>query len=72
MDEKKQQLGVGEVDSGPAGHVPDVGLVEVGLRENFQHCFFQPGVHFAYTTALEGFNYNGQWRVDLTLLSLGE
>jgi peptide/nickel transport system substrate-binding protein len=33
---------------------------------------FQPGVHFAYTTALEGFNYNGQWRVDLTLLSLSE
>lgn len=30
---------------------------------------FQPGVHFAYNANLQGFNYNGQWRVDLTLLS---
>ncbi len=30
---------------------------------------FQPGVHFAYQSDLQGFNYNGQWRVDLTLLS---
>ena len=33
---------------------------------------FQPGVHFAYTSRLEGFNYNGQWRVDLTLLRFAE
>ncbi|MBN1285321.1 MAG: ABC transporter substrate-binding protein [Anaerolineae bacterium] len=33
---------------------------------------FQPGVHFAYRTELQGFHYNGQWRVDLTLLSLAE
>lgn len=33
---------------------------------------FQPGVHFAYRTELAGFNYNGQWRVDLTLLSFAE
>ncbi|GAB4439610.1 MAG: ABC transporter substrate-binding protein [Anaerolineae bacterium] len=31
---------------------------------------FQPGVHFAYRANLTGFNYNGQWRVDLTLLGL--
>jgi len=30
---------------------------------------FQPGVHFAYTSALKGFAYNGQWRVDLAALS---
>ncbi|MBN2471295.1 MAG: ABC transporter substrate-binding protein [Anaerolineae bacterium] len=30
---------------------------------------FQPGVHFAYDAALQGFVYNGQWRVDLSLLS---
>ena len=30
---------------------------------------FQPGVHFAYDANLQGFNYNGQWRVDLSLLS---
>ncbi len=29
---------------------------------------FQPGVHFAFRSDLQGFNYNGQWRVDLTLL----
>ncbi len=29
---------------------------------------FQPGVHFAYRAELQGFSYNGQWRVDLTLL----
>ena len=30
---------------------------------------FQPGVHFAYRSDLQGFAYNGQWRVDLTQLS---
>jgi peptide/nickel transport system substrate-binding protein len=30
---------------------------------------FQPGVHFAYDATLQGFTYNGQWRVDLALLS---
>jgi peptide/nickel transport system substrate-binding protein len=30
---------------------------------------FQPGVHFAYNANLNGFTYNGQWRVDLTKLS---
>ena len=30
---------------------------------------FQPGVHFAYRSDLQGFAYNGQWRVDLTALS---
>jgi peptide/nickel transport system substrate-binding protein len=30
---------------------------------------FQPGVHFAYDATLQGFQYNGQWRVDLSLLS---
>ncbi len=30
---------------------------------------FQPGVHFAFDAALQGFVYNGQWRVDLSLLS---
>ncbi len=30
---------------------------------------FQPGVHFAFDANLLGFNYNGQWRVDLALLS---
>ncbi|MBN1121816.1 MAG: ABC transporter substrate-binding protein [Anaerolineae bacterium] len=30
---------------------------------------FQPGVHFAYKADLQGFAYNGQWRVDLTKLS---
>ncbi|MEP0762500.1 MAG: ABC transporter substrate-binding protein [Chloroflexota bacterium] len=29
---------------------------------------FQPGVHFAFRSDLQGFSYNGQWRVDLTLL----
>lgn len=29
---------------------------------------FQPGVHFAYRSDLQGFAYNGQWRVDLALL----
>ncbi len=29
---------------------------------------FQPGVHFAFNADLQGFNYNGQWRVDLSLL----
>lgn len=29
---------------------------------------FQPGLHFAYNANLKGINYNGQWRVDLTLL----
>ncbi|MEB2288056.1 MAG: ABC transporter substrate-binding protein [Anaerolineae bacterium] len=29
---------------------------------------FQPGVHFAFRSDLQGFNYNSQWRVDLTLL----
>jgi peptide/nickel transport system substrate-binding protein len=29
---------------------------------------FQPGVHFAYDANLQGFNYHGQWRADLTLL----
>jgi peptide/nickel transport system substrate-binding protein len=29
---------------------------------------FQPGVHFAYDANLQGFAYNGQWRVDLTKL----
>ncbi len=29
---------------------------------------FQPGVHFAYNADLQGFAYNGQWRVDLTKL----
>ncbi len=29
---------------------------------------FQPGVHFAYDANLQGFAYNGQWRVDLTRL----
>jgi peptide/nickel transport system substrate-binding protein len=29
---------------------------------------FQPGVHFAYRSDLQGFAYNGQWRVDLTAL----
>ncbi len=30
---------------------------------------FQPGVHFAFDSALQGFNYNSQWRVNLALLS---
>jgi peptide/nickel transport system substrate-binding protein len=30
---------------------------------------FQPGVHFAYKATLQGFAYNGQFRVDLTKLS---
>ncbi len=29
---------------------------------------FQPGVHFAFDADLQGFAYNGQWRVDLTKL----
>lgn len=29
---------------------------------------FQPGVHFAFDAELQGFAYNGQWRVDLTKL----
>lgn len=46
------------------------GEIQRWLQENGPYApLFQPGVHFAYRSDLQGFAYNGQWRVDLTQLS---
>jgi peptide/nickel transport system substrate-binding protein len=58
------------VETDPAVRSDLFGQIQLYEQQNGPFApLFQPGVHFAYKAALNGFAYNGQWRVDLTLLS---
>ena len=59
-----------KVETDPQARVDLFHDIQVYEQESGPYApLFQPGVHFAYDANLQGFQYNGQWRVDLSLLS---